>query len=163
MTHAGDPDFLAALDELRALHLSKGHDYADATDPLRNYVESSRDCGVQPWRGAMLRLSEKYHRLTNLIAKDATPNFESLEDTLMDMAALALIVRSLRRRQSAPLAAVPEGCDRGPNPGDPPEVIGYRDIKSCTMRILRAKPFFIESDPDATGDSISPEPWGDLF
>jgi hypothetical protein len=100
VTHSGDPDFLAALDEMRALHLSKGHDYADATDPLRNYVESSRDCGVQPWRGAMLRLSEKYHRLTNLIAKDATPNFESLEDTLMDMAALALIVRSLRRRQA---------------------------------------------------------------
>jgi hypothetical protein len=62
---------------------------------------SSQDCGVQPWRGAMLRLSEKYHRLTNLIAKDATPNFESLEDTLMDMAALALIVRSLRRRHAS--------------------------------------------------------------
>jgi hypothetical protein len=102
MTHPGDPDFLAALTELRALHLSKGHDYADHTDPLRNYVESSRDCGVEPWRGALLRLSEKYHRLTNLIAKNEAPNFESLDDTLMDMAALALIVRSLRKRASVP-------------------------------------------------------------
>ncbi len=117
-SHLGDADFLLALDELRALHLSKGHDYADATDPLRNYVESSRDCGVEPWRGALLRLSEKYHRLTNLIGKGEAPNFESLEDTLMDMAALALIVRSLRRRAAHP--------------------------------------------PDATGDSISPEPWGHL-
>lgn len=98
MTHGGDPDFLRALDELRALHLSKGADYADRADPLKNYVRSSTDCGVEPWRGALLRLSEKYHRLTNLLAKGQAPQHESLEDTLMDLAALALIVRSLRRR-----------------------------------------------------------------
>lgn len=95
----GDPGFLQALDELRALHLSKGHDYADSTDPLKNYVQSSRDGGVEPWRGAFLRFSEKYHRFCNLIAKNETPNFESLDDTLMDLAALALIVRSLRARE----------------------------------------------------------------
>lgn len=98
----GDPGFLAALDELRALHLSKGHDYADRTDPLKNYVQSSHDCGVEPWRGALLRLSEKYHRIKNLLAKDATPNFESIDDTLMDLAALSLIVRSLRARVASP-------------------------------------------------------------
>lgn len=102
MTHQGDPDFLAALDELRAMHLSKGSDYADRHDPLRNYVRSSADCGVEPWRGALLRLAEKYHRITNLLAKQAMPNHESIEDTLMDLAALALIVRSLRRRGACP-------------------------------------------------------------
>ena len=108
VAHRGDPDFLAALDELRAMHLSKGSDYADLTDPLRNYVRSSEDCGVEPWRGALLRLAEKYHRITNLLAKDATPNYESIEDTLMDLAALALIVRSLRRRgQSADATGEP--------------------------------------------------------
>lgn len=96
---AGDPHFLDLLGELRALHLSKGHDYADVSDPLKNYVESARDCAVEPWRGALLRLSEKYHRLVNLIGKGVTPNHESLNDTLMDMAALALIVRSLRERE----------------------------------------------------------------
>lgn len=106
--HSGDPSFLAALDELRALHLSKGSDYANAADPLRNYVESSHDCGVEPWRGALLRLSEKYHRITNLLAKGTTPNHESIDDTLMDLAALALIVRSLRRRgQSADATGEP--------------------------------------------------------
>lgn len=99
--HPGDPDFLAALDELRALHLSKGHDYADATDPLRNYVESARRGGVEVWRSAWLRLLEKQIRLENLIGKAAAPNHESLEDTLMDLAALALIVRSLRRRAAS--------------------------------------------------------------
>jgi hypothetical protein len=98
---AGDPGFLSALDELRAMHLSKGHDYADAGDPLRNYAVSAADNGIEPWRAAQIRLSEKYHRLVNLTRKAADPKHESLDDTLMDLAALALIVRSLRTRPPA--------------------------------------------------------------
>ena len=96
--HEGDAAFLASLDELRALHLSKGSDYADCADPLRNYVASAQDCGLQPWHAALLRLSEKYHRITNLLRKGTAPKHEAIDDTLMDLAALALIVRSLRRR-----------------------------------------------------------------
>ena len=51
---AGDPRFLQALDELRALHLSKGHDYADAGDPLRNYQVSADDNGVPAWRARQI-------------------------------------------------------------------------------------------------------------
>ncbi len=99
---AGDPRFLQALDELRALHLSKGADYADAGDPLRNYQVSADDNGVPAWRAAQLRLSEKYHRLMNLTrGGERVPNHESLDDTLLDLAAMALIVRSLRARMSA--------------------------------------------------------------
>lgn len=98
---AGDPGFLSALDELRALHLSKGGDYADSTDPLKNYVCSARDGGVEPWRAAFLRLCEKYHRIVNLLNKGGTPNFESIDDTFMDLAAMSLIVRSLRARRVA--------------------------------------------------------------
>jgi hypothetical protein len=94
----GDPGFLKALDELRELHLSKGHDYADAEDPLRNYVVSAEAGGVEPWRGAFIRLAEKFHRLSNLLRKGEPPNHESLDDTFMDLAAMALIVRSLRAR-----------------------------------------------------------------
>lgn len=95
---AGDPAFLHGLDQLKQLHLSKGHDYADATDPLKNYVQSAHDGSVEPWRAAFLRLSEKYHRIVNLLNKGGEPNHESIDDTLMDLAALALIVRSLRAR-----------------------------------------------------------------
>lgn len=98
VAHRGDPAFLAALDTLRALHLSKGHDYADADDPLRNYVQSAHDSGMEPWRAAFARLAEKYHRLSNLIRKDVPPAHEGLDDTLLDIAAIALIVRSLRSR-----------------------------------------------------------------
>lgn len=98
MTHSGDPTFLALLDELRALHLSKGSDYADESDPLRNYTVSGEDNGLRPWQAAQVRLSEKYHRLVNLTRSGKAAQHESVEDTLMDMAALALIVLSLRRR-----------------------------------------------------------------
>lgn len=99
---AGDPGFLAALDDLKALHLSKGGDYADASDPLKNYVCSARDGGVEPWRAAFLRLSEKYHRICNLLNKGGEPNHESIDDTFMDLAAMSLIVRSLRARKALP-------------------------------------------------------------
>lgn len=95
---AGDSGFLQYLEELKALHLSKGGDYADELDPLRNYAVSAADNGVPAWRAAQMRLSEKYHRLVNLTKGDRAPNHESLNDTLMDLAALALIVRSLRQR-----------------------------------------------------------------
>lgn len=97
-TPQGDPGFLRALDALRALHVSKGGDYADTADPLRNYTVSAADNGVPAWRAAQMRLSEKYHRLVNLTKDGRSPNHESVEDTLMDMAALALIVLSLRQR-----------------------------------------------------------------
>jgi hypothetical protein len=98
---AGDPRFLQALDELRALHLSKGHDYADAGDPLRNYQQSADDNNIPAWRAAQLRLSEKYHRLCNLTrGPERAPQHESLDDTLLDIAAIALIVRSLRAREA---------------------------------------------------------------
>jgi hypothetical protein len=106
----GDPGFLKALDELRALHLSKGHDYADASDPLKNYVASAHDGGVEPWRAAFIRLSEKYHRICNLLRKGADPNHESIDDTLMDLAAMSLIVRSLRARDTATCCAQGDGC-----------------------------------------------------
>jgi hypothetical protein len=97
----GDPHFLKGLEELRALHVSKGHDYADAGDPLRNYQVSADDNGVPAWRAAQLRLSEKYHRLCNLTrGVERVPAHESLDDTLLDLAAMALIVRSLRAREA---------------------------------------------------------------
>jgi len=98
MAHKGDPSFLQYLEELRALHISKGGDYANESDPLLNYVTSAMDNGLPPWRAAQLRLSEKYRRLINLTLDGRTPNHEGLDDTLMDMAALCLIVRSLRAR-----------------------------------------------------------------
>ena len=120
---AGDPIFLQALDELRALHLSKGHDYAGGRDPLGNYARSADDAGLPAWRAAQLRLSEKYYRLINLTRGDERqPKHESLDDTLMDLAAMALIVRSLRARvpvaRPAPETAETDGRWQHADPGD---------------------------------------------
>jgi hypothetical protein len=106
----GDARFLRELDTLipvvareiaalRELHLSKGRDYADEGDPLRNYATSAEDNGIPAWRAAQCRLSEKYHRMVNL-TKDGAPDpeHESLDDTYRDLGALALIILSLRKR-----------------------------------------------------------------
>lgn len=109
---SGDPRFLQALDELRALHLSKGEDYADAADPLRNYQQSADDNGLPAWRAAQLRLSEKYHRLVVLTrGAGRVPNHDSLDDTLIDIAAIALIVRSLRQRVAVTVPVVAATVD----------------------------------------------------
>lgn len=109
---SGDPRFLQALEELRALHLTKGADYADAADPLRNYQQSADDNGLPAWRAAQLRLSEKYHRLMVLTrGAGRVPNHESLDDTLIDIAAIALIVRSLRQRAAVTVPAVAAAGD----------------------------------------------------
>lgn len=122
-----DPGFLQALDDLLLLHLSKGDDYADEADPLRNYTVSGADNNLPASRAAQLRLSEKYHRLVNLTrGGERVPNHESIDDTLMDLAALALIVRSLRAREAggtavpARAAAIPKASRyvQDADPGD---------------------------------------------
>lgn len=117
-----DAHFLQALDELRALHISKGQDYADAADPLRNYTVSGADNGLPAWRAAQLRLSEKYHRLVNLTrGHERAPQHESVDDTLMDLAAMALIVRALRHRVAGPTPVprvVPVPVVQDADPGD---------------------------------------------
>lgn len=109
---SGDPRFLQALDELRALHLTKGADYADAADPLRNYQQSADDNGLPAWRAAQLRLSEKYHRLMVLTrGAGRVPHHETVDDTLIDIAAIALIVRSLRQRGAVTVATAAADVD----------------------------------------------------
>lgn len=140
----GDPGFLKALDDLRALHLSKGHDYANEADPLLNYVNSAHDARVEPWRSAFLRLSEKYHRFCNLLDKNEEPQHETLDDTLMDMAALALIVRSLRARTKPSLGMT------NPKLGLP-EKIPTTTVAMCYLP-ASSPPFVIKRACCAQGD-----------
>lgn len=49
--------------------------------------------------GLLVRMHDKQARLNNLIYKNATPNFESIEDTLMDLANYAIIGLLVQRGQ----------------------------------------------------------------
>jgi len=88
------------LDELKALHDTKNSDYADSkTDPFRNF-RTSETIGIPAWKGALVRMMDKWMRIENLVNKEnrgegpAVVN-ESLIDTLKDNAVYSLIVIAL--------------------------------------------------------------------
>ncbi len=75
---------------------SKRHDYSGDEDPYRN-LRFSAGVGVEPWRGALVRILDKVSRIVrfaelsgNMKVKD-----ESLIDTVVDLINYACIVFGL--------------------------------------------------------------------
>lgn len=85
----GDPRFYKLLDEIAELHSRKNHDYAKTDEPLSNF-HRSRALGIEPWRGVLVRMSDKWSRLEQL-ASGKTPKNESMRDNLLDLAIYSLI------------------------------------------------------------------------
>jgi hypothetical protein len=100
---AGDPRFHALLKQIGELHDKKQEDYGAETDPFAN-VRASREWGVAPWIGALVRLNDKVHRLKRFAQRGSLAN-ESAEDSMMDIAVYALIALVLYREQSEKKAA----------------------------------------------------------
>lgn len=94
----GDPRFYQLLDEIAELHSRKNHDYAKTEEPLSNF-NRSKALGIEPWRGVLIRMSDKWSRLEQL-ASGKTPKNESMRDTLIDLAVYALIDVLLLEDQS---------------------------------------------------------------
>lgn len=95
---AGHPEYLKILDEMRSLHVRKAADYGRGVDPLAN-VRASAEFGIPAWVGVMVRAGDKMHRIKSLIVNGSLKN-ESVEDSLMDLAAYALIALVLYREQN---------------------------------------------------------------
>lgn len=74
-------------------HDRKSADYGSATDPFAN-VRASQEFGVEPWKGAMIRLNDKVTRLKSL-ANNGNLTNESAQDSFMDIAVYALIAHVL--------------------------------------------------------------------
>ena len=85
----GDPRFYALLDEIAELHSRKNHDYARDGEPFSNF-NRARSFGVEPWRGVLVRMSDKWSRIEEL-SNGKTPKNESLRDSLVDNAVYSLI------------------------------------------------------------------------
>jgi hypothetical protein len=94
----GDSRFHALLQQIGALHDKKQSDYGKDTDPFAN-VRASRNWGVAPWVGALVRLNDKVSRLQSFATKGSLAN-ESAEDSMMDIAVYALIALILYREES---------------------------------------------------------------
>jgi hypothetical protein len=94
---AGSQHFYQMLWGAAITHHSKNQDYATKEDPFKNF-RVGEPLGIPAYRMALLRILEKVARVTNLEAKTDVPaTAESVEDTLLDIAVLALITITLRQ------------------------------------------------------------------
>lgn len=85
--------FLGLLEELGEMHEKKSSGYSGKSnpDPWANF-RGSEKLGVPAWRGCIIRLSDKYTRLGNIVADPTNEQVgEKVTDTLMDLASYALI------------------------------------------------------------------------
>ena len=88
MKNPSDVDTI--LNELRSIMMKKQADYG----PLNIALAPGG-----PMNGLRVRKYDKLARLNNLADKAATPNFESIEDTLIDLANYAIIGLLVQRGQ----------------------------------------------------------------
>lgn len=95
---AGDPRFLALLDEMATLHRAKSSDYGAGQDPLANLRASAR-FGISPWKATLIRMGDKMTRLESFAVKGELAN-ESFEDTLRDLACYSLLALILYGEES---------------------------------------------------------------
>ena len=81
--------FHQILKELGDLHDLKQLDYGSADDPFAN-VRSSRDFGISPWVGALVRGNDKMKRLQKKAREGHLAN-EPAIDSFRDLAVYAII------------------------------------------------------------------------
>jgi len=96
--HRSSQAFFALCDRLKEIHAAKSRDYGSASDPLANIRNGAEFVGVEPWRAAMVRLSDKVTRLATF-NRTGTLEFEGVEDTLLDLASYSLLALLLHREQ----------------------------------------------------------------
>ena len=83
--HPSSQEFYDLLDQIRELHASKSRDYGSEHDPLANIRNGAEFVGIEPWRAAMVRLSDKVTRLATF-NRTGSLHYEGVEDTLLDLA-----------------------------------------------------------------------------
>ena len=81
------------------MHASKSRDYGSETDPLANIRNGAEFVGIESWKGAMVRLSDKVTRLATF-NRTGSLTYEGVEDTLMDLASYSLLALLLYQEEN---------------------------------------------------------------
>jgi hypothetical protein len=98
-THPTSQAFFDLCDSLKEMHPKKSYDYGSATDPLANIRNGADFVGIEAWRAAMVRLSDKVTRLQTY-CRTGRLEHEGVEDTCMDLASYSLLVLLTHREES---------------------------------------------------------------
>ena len=98
--HPTSQRFYELCDSLKAMHASKSQDYGcpSGTDPLANIRNGAEFVGIEHWKGAMVRLSDKVTRLATFNATGRLGH-EGVEDTLLDLASYSLLALLLYQEE----------------------------------------------------------------
>jgi len=94
--------FKEVLDEMWDLHIKKNAGYAGCSDdPFANFRYAEL-FDVSAFKGCLIRLSDKYIRIANLVRNPANEQVgESIKDTLKDLANYAVIALCLYEQTEA--------------------------------------------------------------
>lgn len=90
MSKRGHPRFYELIEAMQDLHDRKNANYAQDSNPLSNFEECEK-FGVPAEIGTMVRMSDKWCRLVELMKGKKDEVGESIKDTLMDLAVYCLI------------------------------------------------------------------------
>jgi len=89
------------LGKIALLHALKNLDYGDG-NPLGNFKFSEEITGVPAWKGALVRLTDKWGRIKSIVKRKDEKTYvdESLDETLLDNAVYSLIILALRAKEN---------------------------------------------------------------
>lgn len=96
----GHPRFYELIKQMEDLHDRKNANYAEDENPLSNLRECEK-FGIPASHGVMVRMSDKWSRLTQLMNGKQDMVGESIKDTLMDMAVYSLLLTILIEEDEA--------------------------------------------------------------
>jgi hypothetical protein len=97
----GSRKFIDVLDELKRLHLAKTLDYGEDEDALANIRNGADVVAIEPWKACLIRMADKMQRLKSY-CHNGRVEFDGVEDTLLDIAAYAVISLVLHRESCGP-------------------------------------------------------------
>lgn len=97
---AHNPHYIAVLDEMREIHDRKNNDYADDDNPFSNFEGSARIAGVSVPQAFMVLIGVKVERLRQLLGGDKEANFESVDDTVLDLSVYSALLKAYLAREA---------------------------------------------------------------
>jgi hypothetical protein len=88
--------FHETVEEMRGIMFRKGDDYAN-TDRLSNFKLAGAICGLTAEQNCLSLIATKVARLGVLLNSKGTPQNESIDDSLLDLANYTVLLRMIRQ------------------------------------------------------------------
>lgn len=94
--------FEQMIETMRGIMFRKGNDYANQ-DRLSNFKLAGSICGLTAELNCLSLIATKVARLGVLLQADSAPNNESIEDSVVDLANYAILLRMILADTSRPV------------------------------------------------------------